>query len=137
MKRLPIIIAWLLLLVPALFLGGAAWRLLKHEGVRLANAKTETARYRAEAIAENIDLLVIEVKDGLGQALTVAELYRKVAETIRRDRVHNINLVTPDHFFPHARHLVSLCRQNGFDLPIVWNLSGYQSVTMLRAAEKN
>jgi putative pyruvate formate lyase activating enzyme len=75
-------------------------------------------------------------RDGLGQTLSLQELHRKVAGMIRKDRVHNINLVTPDHFFPYAFRLVSLCREDGFDLPVVWNVSGYQSIAMLRDAEE-
>ena len=54
---------------------------------------------------------------------------------IRVDQVHNINLVTPDHFFPHAFRLVGLLRRNGHDLPIIYNLSGYQNIASLKRAE--
>ena len=54
---------------------------------------------------------------------------------IRNHHVHNINFVTPDHFFPHVFRLVSLLRKEGFDLPVLYNLSGYQSVEMLKVAE--
>jgi len=67
--------------------------------------------------------------------MRVEELFEKAIEMIREDRVHNINLVTPDHFFPHAFNLASLLRRDGYDLPIVYNLSGYQSVGMLNMAE--
>ena len=53
---------------------------------------------------------------------------------IEHDHVHNINFVTPDHFFPHIFQLVSLLRRDGFNLPIVYNLSGYQSVGSLKSA---
>ena len=36
---------------------------------------------------------------------------------------------------PHAFELVSLLRRQGYDLPVVYNLSGYQSVSTLRIAE--
>jgi putative pyruvate formate lyase activating enzyme len=62
-------------------------------------------------------------------------LFTKVVEMIRADHVHNINLVTPDHSFPHVFGLVSLLREKGYDLPIVCNLSGYQSLLMLKMAE--
>jgi putative pyruvate formate lyase activating enzyme len=44
-------------------------------------------------------------------------------------------MVTPDHFFPHVFHLAGLLRENRIDVPVVYNLSGYQSVAMLRMAE--
>jgi putative pyruvate formate lyase activating enzyme len=63
-------------------------------------------------------------------------LFRVVTEMIEESQAHNINLVTPDHFFPHAFQLVSILRRNGFNLPVVNNLSGYQSLAMLRIAEE-
>jgi putative pyruvate formate lyase activating enzyme len=62
------------------------------------------------------------------------ELGAKIAYMIEHRHVHNINFVTPDHFFPHIFHFVSLLRREGFDLPMVYNLSGYQSVEALKSA---
>ena len=45
---------------------------------------------------------------------------------------HNINLVTPDHFAPHIKKAILLSRKRGFDLPFVYNTSGYCSVDTLR-----
>jgi len=71
---------------------------------------------------------------GLGASTSVEKLGVKIAYMIEYDHVHNINFVTPDHFFPHLFKLVSLLRRNGFNLPIVYNLSGYQSVESLKSA---
>ena len=71
---------------------------------------------------------------GLGTGTSVEELGAKIAYMIEHDHVHNVNFVTPDHFFPHIFQLVSLLRQDGFNLPIVCNLSGYQSVEALKSA---
>jgi putative pyruvate formate lyase activating enzyme len=57
-----------------------------------------------------------------------------VMEMIVKRQVHNLNLVTPDHFFPHAFQLISLLRLSGFDLPVIYNISGYQSLAMLKIA---
>jgi len=70
----------------------------------------------------------------LGTGTSLEELGAKIAYIIEHHHVHNINFVTPDHFFPHIFHLVSLLRREGFDLPIVYNLSGYQSVEALKSA---
>ena len=48
----------------------------------------------------------------------------------------NINFVTPDHFFPYTFKLVEQLRENGYSIPVLYNTSGYQSVEMLKAAEK-
>jgi len=71
---------------------------------------------------------------GLGTGTSVEELGAKIAYMIEHDHVHNVNFVTPDHFFPHLFQLVSLLRRDEFDLPIVYNLSGYQSVEALKSA---
>ena len=71
---------------------------------------------------------------GLGRIMSLEKLLEKVESMILKDRVHNINFVTPDHFFPHVFDLITILRQKGLDLPIVLNLSGYQSVEVLKVA---
>jgi len=73
--------------------------------------------------------------EGEGDILLKKELYEAVAGLIRRQDVHNINLVTPDHFFPYTFMLVEDLRENGFNIPILYNTSGYQSMAMLKMAE--
>jgi putative pyruvate formate lyase activating enzyme len=73
-------------------------------------------------------------RDGVGKPCRVDELSERVLEMIRVHQVHNINFVTPDHFFPYTFQLVTLLRKAGFDLPVVYNLSGYQSVDILKTA---
>jgi putative pyruvate formate lyase activating enzyme len=74
-------------------------------------------------------------RDGLGQPAALNEVVQRVEQMIRSHHVHNINLVTPDHFFPHAFSLISLLRRKGHSLPAVFNVSGYQSVPILKLAE--
>ncbi len=74
-------------------------------------------------------------REGLGETIEMVALLAKVEEMTIRKHVHNINFVTPDHFFPYVFELVSLLRSKGYDLPMVFNLSGYQSVNILKAAE--
>ena len=74
-------------------------------------------------------------REGLGETIEMERLLAKVEEMIIRKHVHNINFVTPDHFFPYVFELVSLLRSRGYHLPMVFNLSGYQSVNLLKAAE--
>ena len=74
-------------------------------------------------------------RDGLGKLLDMDELLFKVIAMIERKKVHNINFVTPDHYFPHVFQLVALLRDRGCLLPMVFNLSGYQSTEMLGMAE--
>jgi putative pyruvate formate lyase activating enzyme len=45
---------------------------------------------------------------------------------------HNVNLVTPTHFVPQFLKALGIARERGFDLPIVYNSSGYDSVATLK-----
>ena len=45
---------------------------------------------------------------------------------------HNLNLVTPTHFMPQILKALGIARERGFNLPIVYNTSGYESVEALR-----
>jgi putative pyruvate formate lyase activating enzyme len=71
---------------------------------------------------------------GVGEIMGLSRLLRELDDMIRRHHVHNINLVTPDHFFPHIFHLVALLRRKGVCLPIIFNVSGYQSNEVLKIA---
>ena len=45
---------------------------------------------------------------------------------------HNLNLVTPTHFMPQILKAMGIARERGFDLPVVYNTSGYESLEALR-----
>jgi putative pyruvate formate lyase activating enzyme len=45
---------------------------------------------------------------------------------------HNVNLVTPSHFVPQILEALSFAWDRGFDLPLVYNSSGYDSIDSLR-----
>jgi signal transduction histidine kinase len=60
-----IIAAWLLLLIPTLLVGGMALRLLKREQRQLAVGTRAAALQRVQSAAENLDLAVGEVQNGL------------------------------------------------------------------------
>jgi putative pyruvate formate lyase activating enzyme len=74
-------------------------------------------------------------RDSLGESVTLDQLSDKVSRLIMEKDVHNINLVTPDHFFPYAFRLVETLRERGYKIPVVYNLSGYQSIASLHIAE--
>jgi len=74
--------------------------------------------------------------DHLGKTMDLESLITRLEEMVQGSQVHNINFVTPDHFFPHLYRIVSSMRTRGFDLPFVYNFSGYQLVEMVRVSEK-
>ncbi len=45
---------------------------------------------------------------------------------------HNVNLVTPSHVIPQILKALSLAWEKGFDLPLVYNTSGYDALPSLQ-----
>lgn len=45
--------------------------------------------------------------------------------------VHNLNFVTPDHFWPHIEWLCQKLREKGVVVPFIFNCSGYQREDMV------
>lgn len=74
--------------------------------------------------------------ENTGKFMDMTELSMKVIRMIETQKVHNINFVTPDHFFPYTFLLAAHLRKQGHGLPILYNLSGYQSISMLNRAEE-
>lgn len=54
----------------------------------------------------------------------LADLFLK----LQSDGVHNINLVTAEHFAPHIKTSVETARKKGLSIPVILNSSGYVSV---------
>ena len=48
---------------------------------------------------------------------------------------NNINLVTGDHYIPMIREAIILSKKKGFDLPFIFNCSGYERVEQIRMLE--
>ncbi|OGS37068.1 MAG: radical SAM protein, partial [Elusimicrobia bacterium RIFOXYB2_FULL_49_7] len=63
-------------------------------------------------------------KENLGQRLSPSQLETEVLELIQRG-VHNINFVTPDHFWPHIKGVAEFLKQKGVTIPLLINGSGY------------
>ena len=45
--------------------------------------------------------------------------------------VHNINFVTPDHFWPHIAAACRQLRDEECDIPFLWNCSGYSNAKLV------
>ncbi|MEK6744899.1 MAG: radical SAM protein [Nitrospirota bacterium] len=68
---------------------------------------------------------------GNGVERTVGELACQMM-SLQDAGCHNLNLVTPTHFVPQILRAIGIARERGFDLPIVYNTSGYESLETLR-----
>ena len=69
MKKRLIVFYWLLLLVPTLVIGVALFQLLRHEQERMNQAARFSARERALAIADTLQITVEAVEDELTETL--------------------------------------------------------------------
>lgn len=73
---------------------------------------------------------------GIGRVIGIKELVEKILEMLRRYKVHNINFVTPDHFIPHIILAIRKIKKRGINIPILFNTSGYQSISLLKDIEE-
>lgn len=71
---------------------------------------------------------------GTGSERTPGELACQMT-WLQEQACHNLNLVTPTHFMPQFLKALSIARERGFNLPIVYNTSGYESIEALRLLE--
>lgn len=55
--------------------------------------------------------------------------------SLERQGAMNINLVTPTHYAPLIRKSISLSKELGLSLPIIWNTSSYEVPSQIRLNE--
>ena len=68
---------------------------------------------------------------GNGSEMSTVDLAARMLK-LQKQRVHNINFVTPTHYLPQILAALWLAIPQGFSLPIVWNSSGYEKVDALQ-----
>jgi len=71
---------------------------------------------------------------GNGNEITTLELANRMLK-LQKQRVHNINFVTPTHYLPQILAALWLAIPQGFSLPLVWNSSGYEKANILQLLE--
>jgi putative pyruvate formate lyase activating enzyme len=67
---------------------------------------------------------------GMGHAVSPDEFHRLALGLIDRG-VHNLNFVTPDHFWPHIEALCTRLRAEDVSIPFLFNSSCYQLPSMI------
>ena len=70
--------------------------------------------------------------EGFGLTITEERLTEIFFE-LKEKGAQNINLVTPTHFVPEIRRALLKAKEQGLDLPIVYNCGGYESVESLKS----
>ena len=68
---------------------------------------------------------------GGGEDKTVPELAAIMRDLALKDSVENWNLVSPTPYLPFVREAAHLLKEEGVELPFVWNSSGYERVETL------
>ena len=67
-----------------------------------------------------------EIRDGnTGKEITTKRLAEIFLE-LQDKKANNINLVTPTHYVPHIIDALDIAKNNGLNIPIVYNTSGYE-----------
>ena len=74
------------------------------------------------------------IRSGAGVPVTEQQLAAAFLN-LQKKGAANINLVTPDHFIPRILPALQTARDSGLTLPIVWNLSGYETPGQLQMIE--
>ncbi len=64
------------------------------------------------------------ISSGFGKEISEERL-EKIFFELKEQGANNINLVTPDHFVKKTIPVLRSAKENGLDLPIVYNTSGY------------
>ncbi len=69
---------------------------------------------------------------GIGWEVTPDELV-ETARRLATSGVHNLNFVTPDHFWPHIAYVCRRLREIGVRIPCLFNSSGYQKPELVES----
>ena len=71
------------------------------------------------------------LRSGAGTPVTEEELVEKMLD-LKEQGAANINFVTPDHFLPQIARAARSAKEAGLGIPLVFNISGYETVPMIR-----
>ncbi len=70
-------------------------------------------------------------QEGEGRRVTTRELADTMLRLQKRG-CHNINVITPTHVMPQILEALYLAAQEGLDIPLIYNTSGYEKAQVLR-----
>ena len=73
-------------------------------------------------------------QEGKGKEIEIEELAEIFLKQQKR-KVENINLVTPTSYVPQIIEAIKIAKNNGLNIPIVYNTNGYEKVETLRMLE--
>ena len=67
----------------------------------------------------------------MGEEISLSRLVDIFFE-LKEQGAENINLVTPSHYADKIMSAIRMAKESGFDLPFVYNCSGYEKVEILK-----
>ena len=67
----------------------------------------------------------------MGEEISLSRLVDIFFE-LKEQGAENINLVTPSHYADKIMSAIRMAKERGFDLPFVYNCSGYEKVEVLK-----
>lgn len=70
-------------------------------------------------------------QENTGKEVSIERLAQIFLEQQKRG-AHNINLVTPSHYVPQIIEALKIAKDNGLNLPIVYNTNSYESITTIK-----
>lgn len=74
---------------------------------------------------QNREISRLEATNVKGTELSIDRL-AKIMKELQAEGAHNINLVTPTHYVPSIIQAVKIAREQGMELPIVYNTGSYE-----------
>jgi len=72
--------------------------------------------------------------NNVGEEITI-ERFKDICLELQSMGATNINLVTPTHYIPLIKEGLILAKENGLNIPIVYNTSAYEKVESLKLLE--
>ena len=73
-------------------------------------------------------------QNGLGHEITIKEL-ANILLKLQSENVNNINLVTPTSYVPQIIEAIKIAKDNGLNIPIVYNTNSYENIETLKLLE--
>lgn len=72
------------------------------------------------------------IASGKAGKIITTERLAEIFMELQNKGAHNINLVTPSHYIPHIIEAFNISKNNGFNIPIVYNTGGYEKIETLQ-----
>lgn len=73
-----------------------------------------------------------DISRGRSGKEVTAERLSEIMLELQNKGAHNINFVTPTHYIPSVARAITLARDGGLSIPVVYNTASYENVDALR-----